>query len=89
MEKTSIDCDIKPYKEIQNLTAGPDEDYAAVFLLDYKYIKNHYRLIAVDVNRHRELGSDPRAIQQIELVGQLKNLDETVAANECTFVLTI
>ena len=34
--------------------------------------KNHYRLIAVDLSRQKELDADPKAIQQIEFVGQLK-----------------
>ena len=34
---------------------------------------NQYRLIAVDLSTEKELGADPRAIQQIEFAGQLKN----------------
>ena len=37
--------------------------------------KHHYKLIAIDLNGHKELVADPRAIQQIELIGQLKNED--------------
>ena len=33
-------------------------------LLDYEYIKNHYRLIAVELNRQK-LDAHPKAIQQI------------------------
>ena len=40
---------------------------------DYDYIKNHYRLIAVDLSRQKELDADPKAIEQIEFVRQLKN----------------
>ena len=36
-------------------------------------IKNHYRLIAVDLSRQKELDADPKTIQQIEFVGQLRN----------------
>ena len=43
--------------------------------LDYEYIKNHYRLIAVDLIRQKELDADPKAIQQIEFTGQSKNND--------------
>ena len=39
---------------------------------DYQYIKNHYSLIAVDLDKQKELDADPKAIQKIELVGQLK-----------------
>ena len=62
---------------------------AFMILLIYDYIKNHYRLIAVDLSRQKELDADPKSIQQIELVGQLKNSDDAVVASESTFVLTI
>ena len=39
------------------------------------YIKNHYRLIAVNLNRQKELDTDPKAIQQTEFVEQYKKLD--------------
>ena len=38
-----------------------------------KSIKNHYRLNTVDLSREKRLDTDPRAIQQIESFGQLKN----------------
>ena len=41
-------------------------------LLDYNYIKNHYRLIAVHLNRQKNLDVYPKSIQQIEFVRQLK-----------------
>ena len=44
-------------------------------MLDFDYIKNHYRLIAVDLSRQKGLDADPKAIQQIEFLGQLKKLD--------------
>ena len=47
-----IDSDIKRYKEIKNLTT--------LCLLDYHCIKNHYRLIAVDLSQQKELDADPK-----------------------------
>ena len=52
--------------------AGQREDYVAGCLLDCKYIKNLYRLMAVDLSRQKELDADPKAIYEIEFVGQLK-----------------
>ena len=57
--------------------------------MDYDYIKNHYRLIAVDLSRQKELDADPKAIQQIVFVRQLKNPDDAIVANGSMFVLTI
>ena len=51
-------------------------------MLDYDYIKNHYRLIAVDLSRQKQLHADLKAIQQIELVGQLKKLDDNDSATD-------
>ena len=71
----SINSDIKQYEEIRELTTGQGEDYTTGYLLDYDYVKNHYSLIAVDLSRQKELDADPKVIQQIEFVGQLKKLD--------------
>ena len=38
--------------------------------------KKHYRLIAVDLSRQKELDANPKAIQQIEFVRQLKKLGD-------------
>ena len=86
----AIDSDIKRYEEIRKLTTGQGEDYTTRCLLDYKYIKHHYKLIAVDLSRQKELDVDPKAIQQIELVEQLKNVDGiNVDGVESMFDLTI
>ena len=59
-------------------------------LLDYDYIKNHYRLIAVDLNRQKESDADSNTILQIEFVGQLKNTDGANAdGTRSIFVPTI
>ena len=51
-----------------------------------KYIKNHYRLIAVDLSRQKELDVDPKAIEQIEFVGKLKNQTmKLLLINQCLF----
>ena len=45
--------DVKRYEEIRELTIGQGEDYTTGCLLDYDYIKNHYRLIAIDLSRKK------------------------------------
>ena len=54
------------------LMTGQSQDYTTGCLLDYEYVKNRYRLIAVDLSRQKELHVDPKVIQRIEFVGQLK-----------------
>ena len=51
-----------------------------------KYIKNNYRLITVDLSRQKELDADPKAIEQIEFVGKLKNQTmKLLLINQCLF----
>ena len=85
-----IDSDIKRYQEIRKLITGQSEYYTTGCLLDYEYIKNHYRLITVHLSRQQELDADMKAIPQTESVGQLKD-DDGVNANgaQSMFVLPI
>ena len=45
---------------------GKGEDYTTGSLLDFHYFDKHYKLIAVDLCKQKELDPDPRAIHQIE-----------------------
>ena len=45
-------------------------------------MKNHYRLIAVDSIRQKELDADPKAIQRTEFGGQLKKIDGNYNATD-------
>ena len=65
-------------------------------LLDYGCFRNHhYRLTAVDLSRQKELDENPKSIQQIEFVGQLKELyadNNAIDVGNCDkfmFILTI
>ena len=44
-------------------------------MLDYEYIKNHYRLITVPLSKQKEFDAEPKEIQQIDFVRELKNID--------------
>ena len=68
-----IDSDIKRYKEIRKLTTGQAKNCTTGCLLDYEYIKKHYRLIAVDMSRQKRLYADPKAIQQVKKTRSLDN----------------
>ena len=46
-----IHSDVKRYAEKRKLTTAQGKDYTTECLLDYEYIKNHYRLIAVDLSK--------------------------------------
>ena len=68
-----IDSYIKRQKEIRKLTTGQDEDYTTGCLLNYGYIKNHFKLEAIGVKRQNKLDSDVKAIQEIEFFRQFNN----------------
>ena len=58
----TIDSDIK-YKETRKFTTGQGENYTTWHLLDYENIKNHYRVVTVDLSIHKELDPHPKTIQ--------------------------
>ena len=58
--------DVEKYKELKKVMIGKGEDYTTGSLLDYSYFEKHYKLVAVDLSKQKELDADPRAIQQIE-----------------------
>ena len=67
-----IESDIEKYRELKKVMIGKGEDYTTGSLLDYDYFKKHYKLVAVDLSKEKELDADPRAIQQIEFKYMLK-----------------
>ena len=46
-------------------------------MLDFNYFLKHYKLVAVDLCKQKELDADPRAIQQIEFKYMLQT-DSTI-----------
>ena len=61
-----IESDTEKYRELKKVMIGKGEDYTTGSLLDYNYFKKHYKLVAFDLSKQKELDADPRAIQQIE-----------------------
>ena len=61
-----IESDIEKYRELKKVMIGKGEDYTTGSLLDYNYFKKHYKLVAADLSKQKELDADPRSIQQIE-----------------------
>ena len=70
---------IYQYDEERKVSIGQGDDYTIECLLDYAYLKDNYRLIAVDVNKQKALDADPRAIQQIVFQGVGGEADNTKA----------
>ena len=72
-----IESDIEKYRELKKVMIGKGENYNIGSLLDYNYFDKHYKLVAVDLSKQKELDADPRAIQQIELKYML-GIDSTI-----------
>ena len=66
-----INDETKEYNKVRKVMTGKGDDYTIRYLLDYQYFKDHYKLIAVDLSKQKELDGDPRAMQQIEFYGKL------------------
>ena len=60
------ESDIEKYRELKKVMIGKGEDYTTGSSLDFNYFDKHYKLVAVDLSKQKELDADPRAIQQIE-----------------------
>ena len=67
-----IESHIEKYRELKKVMIRKGEDYTTGSLLDYNYFDKHYKLVAVDLSKQKELDADPRAIQQTEFKYMLR-----------------
>ena len=67
-----IEDDTEKYRELKKVMTGKGEDYTTGSLLGFDYFKKHYKLLAVDLSKQKELDADPRAIQHIEFKYMLR-----------------
>ena len=59
------------YENIRKIATGQGDDYTTGCLLDYQYIKDTYKMIAIALSKQQALDADPRAIQQINFTANL------------------
>ena len=69
-------------KSMMKLERFQQEREMITQLAVYKYFKDHYQLIAVDLSKQKELDPDPTAIQQIEFYGKLETNSQMCTALE-------
>ena len=65
------------YVNIWKIGDGQEDDSTTGCLLDYDYFKNYFRMIAIDLIKQQEVDSDPKAIQQINFIGNLEKDGQT------------
>ena len=54
-----------------NIATGQADDPYFIYLLDYPYFKGNHKLIAKDLSKQQAFDSNPKAIQQINFIGNL------------------
>ena len=55
----------------EKIPIGQGDDYTTGCLLDYRYFKKYYNLIAIELNKQQKLDAGPKAIQQTNFNGNL------------------
>ena len=66
-----VKIDMRTYNNIQKIVTGQEDDYTTGCLLDYNYFNNYYKMIAIDLSKQLPLDIDTKAIQQINITGNL------------------
>ena len=60
------------YDSSWKITTGQGDDYETGCLLDYNYVKDYYKTIAVDLSEQQALDADRKAIQKINFTENLE-----------------
>ena len=66
-----INNDLKTYDNIRKIATGQGDDDTTGCLLDYRYFKKYYNLIAIDLSKQQKLDTDPKAISKINFSGNI------------------
>ena len=67
---------LKTYNNIRQIATGQGDDYPTGYLIYqvYQFItisKKYYKSAAIDLSEQQKLDADPKAIQQINFIGNL------------------
>ena len=72
-----IKNDLIIYSNIRKITTGQDDDYTTGCLQNYAFLKNHYKMITIDLSKQQALDADPKAIQQLRFIANLNQAGNT------------
>ena len=69
---------MKIYENIRKIATGQREDYITACLLDYRYFKENYKLITIDLIKKQTVDPNPKArnLDQAENKTMLLVLEE-------------
>ena len=68
----TINNDIKTYESIITIAKYNRDDYTMECSLIYPYVKKKYKMVAIYLSKQLTLDADPKAIRQINLIGNLE-----------------
>ena len=71
----TIKNNLKSYNNIRMIATGQGDDYPTGYLLDYLYFKKYFKLLALHLSKQQKLDADPKAIQQINVTGNLSRAE--------------
>ena len=66
---------IRTYNNILKTTTGQADDYSTSCLLFYPNLNEHYKMMTTDLNKQQALDADPKAIQQINFIGNIEHAE--------------
>ena len=72
-----IKSHIKTYENIRKDTTCQGDDCTTGCLLDYHYFKTN-KMIAIDLSKQEALHVDPKAIQEINITGNLNGVNNRI-----------
>ena len=67
------------YDNIRKIAAGQVCNYTTGCPLDYPYLKENYKIIAIDLSKQHVFDADPKAIQQINFIGNLEHVENATS----------
>ena len=51
---------LKTFDVIRKIATGQGDDYATGCLIDFPYLKEHCKVLAIDLNKQQALDADPK-----------------------------
>ena len=58
----SVKGNLRTYDNTRKIATGQVDDYSNGCLLEYPYVKEHYKLIVIALSKPQKLDADPKAI---------------------------
>ena len=77
---------LRTNENIRKITTGQRDEYTTGCLLDYNYFNNYFKMIVIDLSKQQALDADSKALQQIDITG---NLTREEYANTTMFVIIV